>query len=239
MRCVTFALVGYIVLLAYLLGSIPFGLIVSKSQGFDIREHGSRNIGATNVWRVMGRKFGLITFIADVLKGLAAVLLAKWLAAHWEIHVALPHGNERVDFFPADYAGIAAAMGCILGHSFPVWLRFKGGKGVATSLGVIIGMMPLAALLAFAVWGVAFKISRYVSLASIVAAVALPVIVVGLMFFGPGQGWLEIHGWGNFYFSVTAALLVIRRHRENIKRLIAGTENRFGTPKPAEPNPES
>jgi glycerol-3-phosphate acyltransferase PlsY len=238
MRFVSFALVGYIVLLAYMLGSIPFGLIVSKSQGLDIREHGSRNIGATNVWRIMGRKFGLITFIADVLKGLAAVLVAKWLAARWAIHVPLPHGHERVEFFPADYAGIAAAMGCILGHSFPVWLKFKGGKGVATSLGVVFGMMPLAALLAFAVWGVAFKLSRYVSLASIVAAAALPVIVVGLMFFGP-EGWLVIQGWGNFYFSVAAALLVVRRHRENIKRLIAGTENRFGAPKPPESNPES
>jgi len=239
MRPVTISLIGSIVLLAYLLGSIPFGLIVSKTQGLDIREHGSRNIGATNVWRVMGRKFGLITFIADVLKGLAAVLLAKWLAARWEIHVPLPHGHERVEFFPADYAGIAAAMGCILGHSFPIWLRFKGGKGVATSLGVIFGMMPCAALLAFAVWGVVFKLSRYVSLASIAAAAALPVIVVGLMFFGPAQGWLAVRGWGNFFFSVAAALLVVRRHRENIKRLIAGTENRFGTPKPPEPNTES
>jgi glycerol-3-phosphate acyltransferase PlsY len=239
MRFVTFIVVGSIVFLAYLLGSIPFGLLVSKSQGLDIREHGSRNIGATNVWRVMGRKFGLVTFIADVLKGLIAVLLAKWLAAHWEIHVPLPHGHERVEFFPADYAGIAAAMGCVLGHSFPVWLRFKGGKGVATSLGVIFGMMPVAALLTFAVWGVVFQLSRYVSLASIVGAAALPVIVVGLMLFGPADGWLSIHGWGNFFFAVAAALLVVRRHRENIKRLIAGTENRFGAPKPPEPETES
>jgi len=239
MRFVTFIVVGSIVLLSYILGSIPFGLIVSKSQGLDIREHGSRNIGATNVWRVMGRKFGLVTFIADVLKGLIAVLLAKWLAAHWEIHVPLPHGHERVDFLDEDYAGIAAAMGCVLGHSFPVWLNFKGGKGVATSLGVIFGMMPVAALLTFAVWGVVFRLSRYVSLASIVGAAALPVIVVALMLFGPGKGWLGVHGWGNFFFAVAAALLVVRRHRENIKRLIAGTENRFGTAKPSEPNIES
>src|ERR1043165_4682698 len=111
MRAVTFTIVGSIVLLAYLLGSIPFGLIVSKSQGIDIREHGSRNIGATNVWRVMGRKFGLITFIADVLKGLVAVLIAKWLAVHWEIHIPKPHGQEAIDHLDADYAGIAAAMG--------------------------------------------------------------------------------------------------------------------------------
>jgi glycerol-3-phosphate acyltransferase PlsY len=219
-------LVAAIVAIAYVLGSIPFGLIVSKSQGLDIREHGSRNIGATNVWRVMGRKWGLITFAGDVGKGLAAVLVGKWLAARWAIHVPLPHGHERLEHLGADFAGIAAAMGCILGHNFPVWLRFKGGKGVATSLGVIFGMMPLAALIVFAIWGVVFKVSRYVSLASLLAAVALPVVVVALLFLG------GLHGWGNFYFAVAAALLVIRRHRENIARLVAGTESRFGA-KPA------
>ena len=218
--------VATIVILAYLLGSIPFGLIVAKTQGIDIREHGSKNIGATNVWRVLGKKFGLTTFIFDTLKGLAAVLVAQWIAAHWPIHVPLPHGHERIEFFPADYAGIAAAMGCILGHSFPVWLRFKGGKGVATSLGVIVGMMPLAALVTFAVWGAVFKVSRYVSLASIVAALALPVIVVAMLFLG----WL--HGWANFYFAVAAGGLVTALHRGTIQRLVAGTENRFGTPKP-------
>ncbi len=217
--------VAAIVLLAYLLGSIPFGLIISRSQGIDIRQHGSGNIGATNVWRVLGKKWGLLAFIGDVAKGLVAVLAAKWIAAKWAIHIPLPHGHERIEFFPQDFAGIAAAMGCILGHSFPVWLGFRGGKGVATSLGVIIGMMPLAALLAFGVWAITFKLSRYVALASIVAAMAFPVIVIGLMFTTGGNGW------GYFFFSVAAALLVIRRHRDNIKRLLAGTENRFGPPK--------
>ncbi len=224
--------VALIVLAAYLLGSIPFGLIVSKAQGLDIREHGSKNIGATNVWRVLGKKWGLMTFACDVGKGLAAVLFGKWLAVHWAIPVPLPHGHERIDHLAADFAGIAAAMGCILGHNFPVWLRFKGGKGVATTLGVIFGMMPLAALITFAIWGVIFKVSRYVSLASLLAAVALPIVVVGLLFLG------GLHGWGNFYFAVAAALLVIRRHRENIKRLLAGTESRFGAPKPETTAPE-
>ncbi len=216
-------LVATIVLAAYLLGSIPFGLIVSKSQGIDIREHGSKNIGATNVWRVMGKKWGLITFGCDVGKGVLAVLAGKWIAAHWAIHVPLPHGYERIDHLAGDYAGIAAAMGCILGHNFPIWLHFRGGKGVATSLGVIFGMMPLAAIIVLTIWAVIFKVSRYVSLASLIAAVALPVVVVGLLFFG------GLHGWGNFYFAVAAALLVIRRHRGNIARLVAGTEDRFGT----------
>jgi acyl phosphate:glycerol-3-phosphate acyltransferase len=227
--------IAVIVLIAYTLGSIPFGLLVSRSQGIDIRKHGSGNIGATNVWRVMGKKWGIITFAADVLKGLAAVLVAKWLAARWGIHVPLPHGHERIDHLPQDYAGIAAAMGCVLGHSFPVWLGFRGGKGVATSLGVIFGMMPVAAAIDFVLWGIVFQISGYVSLASIVAAAALPVIVVGLLV----AGWL--HGWGYFFFAVAAGLLVIRRHRDNIKRLVAGTEKSFRQPEPppssTPPNP--
>ena len=216
--------IATIVVLAYLLGSIPFGLIVGKSRGVDVREHGSRNIGATNVWRVLGKKFGLLTFACDLGKGWLAVFAAMWIAAHWPVHVALPHLHERIDFLDPAYAGISAALGCILGHNFPVWLRFKGGKGVATSLGVIFGMMPLAALIVFAIWGVVFKVSRYVSLASLVAAVALPVTVIVLMFTG------FIRGWPYFYFACAAALLVVRRHRENIKRLVAGTENRFGKP---------
>ena len=220
-------LVAAILLASYLLGSIPCGLLISQSQGLDIREHGSRNIGATNVWRVMGKKWGLLAFVGDTAKGWLAVLLGMWLAARWSVTLDLPHGH----ILPPDLAGITAALGCILGHTFPVWLRFKGGKGVATSLGVILGMMPLAALIDFAIWGVVFKVSRYVSLASIVAAVALPVAVIGLMFFGPAQGWGAVQGWGNFYFAVAAAALVIKRHTANLQRLRAGTELRVGAPK--------
>lgn len=212
-----------IVLLAYLLGSVPFGLIVARSQGIDIRQHGSGNIGATNVWRVVGKRSGLAVFIADMLKGVLAVVAAKWIATHWPIHVPLPHGHERIEFFDPGFAGITAALGCILGHNFPIWLRFKGGKGVATSLGVIFGMMPLAALLAFAVWGLAFKVTRYVSLASIIASIALPVIVIALLFLG------GLHGWAHFYFAVAAGLLVVVRHRSNLRRLVEGTEHRFGS----------
>jgi glycerol-3-phosphate acyltransferase PlsY len=218
--------VAAIVLVAYVLGSIPFGLIVAKSQGIDIRKHGSGNIGATNVWRVMGKKWGLITFAADMGKGLLAVLAAKWIAAHWSYTVTGPHGPGEPQHLAHDFAGIAAALGCILGHSFPIWLAFKGGKGVATSLGVIIGMMPFSAVVDFVLWGAVFWISGYVSLASIVAAVALPVIVVGLLMFG------LVHGWGNFFFAVAAGGLVVWRHRENIKRLVAGTENSFRKPPP-------
>ena len=213
----TALLIAIVVAAAYLLGSIPFGLIVSKSQGIDIREHGSKNIGATNVWRVMGKKFGLLTFVCDAAKGWLAVTLAMWLARHWAFTGPRP--------FDQGYAGIAGAMGCIIGHNFPVWLRFKGGKGVATSLGVIVGMMPLAAAIAFALWAVVFKITRYVSLASILAAMALPVIVAAMRFAGR-------YGDAYFYFATAAGLLVIVRHIGNMKRLIAGTESRFGAAKP-------
>ena len=225
--------VAAIFLASYLLGSIPSGLLISKSQGMDIREHGSKNIGATNVWRVMGRRFGIFAFVCDTAKGWLAVTLGVWIARHFSSTEHLLHGKTALHFLPADFAGITAALGCILGHNFPVWLRFKGGKGVATSLGVIIGMMPLAALIDFVIWGVVFKVSRYVSLASLVAAACLPVVVIALMFLG------GVRGWANFYFAVAAAALVIKRHTANIQRLRAGTELRFGTPKPtAQPETE-
>ena len=218
-------LVAFLVVLAYLLGSIPFGLIVARSQGVDLRAHGSGNIGATNVWRVMGKKWGLITFFADAIKGVIAVKLGMWIAGQWAIHVPLPHGHERIEFLDPGYAGIAAAVACILGHNFPVWLKFKGGKGVATSLGVIFGMMPVPALLVFGIWALVFKTSRYVSLASLIAAVCLPLVVIAFLFLG------GLRSWAHFYFSVAAAFMVVRRHQPNIKRLVAGTELRFGARK--------
>jgi glycerol-3-phosphate acyltransferase PlsY len=230
--------VALIVVVSYLLGSIPSGLLISKSQGIDIREHGSKNIGATNVWRTMGKKWGLLAFFCDTFKGWFAVTAGVYLAVHFGVTEHLPHDKIAVKHLPPDYAGITAALGCILGHNFPAWLRFKGGKGVATSLGVIIGMMPLVSLVIFAVWAVVLKLSRYVSLASLVAAFSLPVTVIALMFFGPAQGWAAVHGWGNFYFAVAAALLVFKRHTPNLKRLLAGVEPRFGEPQPA-PGPSA
>ncbi|MGV3531653.1 MAG: glycerol-3-phosphate acyltransferase, partial [Chthoniobacteraceae bacterium] len=123
-------IIALIVIQAYLLGSIPFGLLVARTQGMDIRQHGSGNIGATNVWRVLGKKYGLITFFCDAAKGWLAVVIGMKLAAMFAPGIA------RTPADTAAYAGIAAALGCIIGHSFPLWLGFKGGKGVATSLGV-------------------------------------------------------------------------------------------------------
>jgi glycerol-3-phosphate acyltransferase PlsY len=239
-------LVAAVVLLAYLLGSIPFGLIVARSQGVDLRAQGSGNIGATNVWRVMGRKWGLITFFADAAKGWLAVVLAMAIGRHWTLHESLPHGHER--FFAVDaehlgYVGIGAAVACILGHNYPVWLRFKGGKGVATSLGVIFGMTPLPGLIVFAIWALVFKTSRYVSLASLIAAVSLPLVTLAVMMLGPEDGWAAVNSWAYFYFSVAAGGMVVNRHRPNIARLVAGTELRAGAKKDEQeetsPAPES
>jgi glycerol-3-phosphate acyltransferase PlsY len=234
---VIWLVVAFIVVVSYLLGAIPSGLLISKSQGIDIREHGSRNIGATNVWRTMGKKWGLLAFFCDTFKGWLAVHVGVLIAATWIATVAGPHGKVTPHPLPPDYAGIAAALGCILGHNFPIWLGFKGGKGVATSLGVIIGMMPVVSLVIFGIWGLVLKVSRYVSLASLVAALCLPITVIALMMFGPREGWFSIHGWGYFLFSIGAMAMVFKRHVANIKRLLNGAELRFGDPKPTDEPP--
>jgi glycerol-3-phosphate acyltransferase PlsY len=199
---------------AYLLGSIPFGLLLGRLGGVDVREHGSGNIGATNVWRVLGPKWGGTTFLLDTAKGFVAVRLAENIAYH-----RVPHPVPE-DYLA--YAAVFAALACILGHTFPVWLKFKGGKGVATSLGVLLAVVPpMATGVVFLVWLVVFGISRYVSLASILAALSLPIAVGALQLLG------ELQGRVYMTFACAAAFLVVRRHRENIKRLFAGTESRF------------
>jgi acyl phosphate:glycerol-3-phosphate acyltransferase len=197
----------------YLLGSIPFGLIFGRLAGVDVRQHGSKNIGATNVWRVCGAKFGLPVFVLDAGKGVAAVLLAQWLAARF--------GGDP------QWAGIAGAMACVLGHSFPVWLKFKGGKGVATSLGVLLAMLPVESVAAFALWGVLLYLTRYVSVASIFASLSLGLFAAIAQWLGYGRGWPYVG------FAVVAGILVVVRHKANIQRLLAGTESRLGKKKEA------
>ena len=207
----TFAL---ILLPAYVLGSVPFGLIIGRLGGIDVRQHGSGNIGATNVWRVLGPKWGGATFLLDAGKGFLAVRLAENIA---RARVPQPVPEDYLA-----YAAVFSALACIVGHTFPVWLGFKGGKGVATSLGVLLAVMPpIATTVVLVVWGGVFALSRYVSLASIIAAIALP-ITVGLLI-----AFNAFHGRAYFAFACAAAFLVVRRHRENIKRLFAGTESRF------------
>ena len=188
---------------AFLLGSIPTGYLVARAKGVDIRQHGSGNIGATNVFRTLGKPLGVFVFMVDALKGFAVV----WLAGRF--------GGA------SDWVGIIAAVAVIAGHNYTPWLGFKGGKGIATSAGVLLALMPWAVLCIAIVWFVVFKVSRYVSLASISAATALPVAVAALWSAGCG-GNGPLLG-----FSVLISALAIWRHRTNIQRLRAGTESRF------------
>jgi acyl phosphate:glycerol-3-phosphate acyltransferase len=191
---------------AYLLGSIPFGFLISRALGIDIRTKGSGNIGATNVFRMVGKKWGLLCFLLDFLKGLVSawvlpmfLLTASDLGAH-------PH-------LPL----LAGAL-AILGHNFPVWLKFKGGKGIATSGGVIVAVAPWCMLSAAVIWVGCMLISRIVSLSSILAAVA--VITSAWIFYAHDPilaGILSALG-----------LIAIYRHRSNIQRLLKGEEHRFG-----------
>jgi len=199
-----------IAIVSYLLGSIPAGYLVGRMAGIDIRKVGSGNIGATNVTRVLGKRYGYPVFAVDFLKGLAAVILSILIAKH-----------TQPGWFSPDLFGITAAVSSVIGHSFPVWLRFKGGKGVATSAGALFGLMPLAALVGALIWFVTFKLTRYVSVASITAAVALPIIIFVMTSLN------QTHRKGLFYSSICLAAVVVLRHRSNLSRLAHGTEPRF------------
>jgi glycerol-3-phosphate acyltransferase PlsY len=196
--------------LGYLFGSFPAGYFAGRLAGLDVRTAGSGNIGATNVLRVLGKRWGYPVFVIDAFKGFAAVRLAYFLVSYWP--AAKPH---------ADYVAILAAIASIVGHTFPVWLRFKGGKGVATTAGVMIGLLPLAVPFVMILWLIVFYATGYVSLASIVAAISLPVFfeIFGRWTYGDTRPLL--------YFSILIMLLVLWRHRSNFSRLLNGTEQRF------------
>jgi len=190
-------------LAAYVIGATPFGYFAGKLKGIDIREHGSGNIGATNVLRTLGKGVGIPVFILDVLKGAVPVLLAQIL------------------FSESDITAVLAALGTILGHTFTFWLGFKGGKGVATSGGAILALVPLALLGGLVAWLAVFYSTRYVALASIVAAVAIPVVVAIQTLI-----WKSV-GYPLLVFSIVVGALVVWRHRSNITRLMDGTEHKF------------
>ena len=184
--------------LAYIIGSIPFGLLISKAKGVDIRKQGSGNIGATNVLRCLGKPLGITCFVFDALKGFLPAALFPMI------------GKLDPTF------GILFGTAAILGHNFPVFLKFKGGKGVATSAGVLLGVAPLAVVIGLIAWVVVFYASGYVSLGSIIAAL---VVVI--------TGWTA--GYGPVIATALTLLgaLTVWRHRENIKRLLSGTEHKF------------
>ncbi|MHC4623749.1 MAG: glycerol-3-phosphate 1-O-acyltransferase PlsY [Planctomycetota bacterium] len=199
---------------AYLLGSVPFGLIIAKAHGKDLRAIGSGNIGATNVSRALGRKWAYFCFLLDLLKGFVPTLLAVLL---------IPSPPSTTQLLLVLTVGVAA----ILGHIFPVYLKFKGGKGVATSLGVALGLWPfytLCALFAFALWAVVVLIWRYISLASIIASLAFPLALVLAIILVPD--WHLTQLWPLLIAAIAIPVMVILRHRENIKRLAAGTESK-------------
>lgn len=212
--------VGFIILIvaAYLLGSIPFGLLIARAHGIDLRKVGSGNIGATNVSRALGKKWAYVCFMLDLAKGLMPMLLAT----AWGLV------DETVS---VTQLGMWLAVGCasILGHVFPIYLGFKGGKGVATSLGVVLGLWPyytVSGLIAFATWVLALFIWRYVSLASILAAIMFPVALTLLIGLIPQWHYREL--WPLYVAAIGMPLLVIARHAENIKRLLEGSESKIG-----------
>lgn len=200
-------------LLAYFFGAIPFGYIAGKMNGVDLREHGSGNIGATNAVRVLGKKWGLPVFVLDFLKGFFPV----WLASRF-----FPEGaslDTRAILI------VLVGMSAVLGHTYTCWLKFKGGKGVATAAGVVVALVPGPAGLVILTWGLVFLGSRYVSLASVVASAVFPLLVlVQLGYFSAGKA--EAGSIPYVIFSFVIALLVVLKHIPNMKRLMAGTESR-------------
>jgi glycerol-3-phosphate acyltransferase PlsY len=192
----------FYVLTAFFLGSLPFGHWLALARGVDLREQGSGNTGATNVGRVLGKKWGIFVFVLDLGKGWIAVALAKSV------------GN-----LPESWS-VTVGVFAVLGHVFSPWLGFRGGKGVATSAGILIGLAPWVALGVALIWFLAFQMSRTVSVASLCAATAFPLFVFWLM---PEQ---KVFQW----ISIGMTVLVWFRHRDNLKRLFQGKENRFVKP---------
>lgn len=194
----------------YFFGSFPAGYFAGRLAGVDVRSRGSGNIGATNVLRVLGKRWGYPVFAIDVFKGFAAVRLAFFLVKYWP--VLQPN---------AEYFAILTAIMSVVGHMFPIWLRFKGGKGVATTAGALFGLMPWVVPCIFLLWFIVFETTRYVSLASIIAAISLP--IVAALF----ARWKFIDTWALVYFCILIMVLVLWRHRSNFSRLLKGTEQRF------------
>jgi glycerol-3-phosphate acyltransferase PlsY len=193
---------------AYLLGSIPTAVWIGLTYyGIDPREHGSKNAGATNTFRVLGKKPGILVLVIDIIKGAVAACVPYVL-----VEDVVFHRDELINL------QILAAIAAVFGHIFPVFARFKGGKGVATSLGVIIGIQPLAALICLSVFLIVFISFKYVSLGAISAALCFPFVVRFVLC--ETNLWLAV-------FSITLSLLVIIAHRKNIYRLLNGSENKM------------
>lgn len=218
-------------ILSFLLGSIPFGLFIAKAKGIDIRQHGSGNIGATNVFRVVGKKHGLSCLLLDALKGFVPVVIAisviqfEGMKNPMSLNALSAYAHD-FSMSTAQIFQVFTGLCAVLGHNYTPWAGFKGGKGIATSAGVFIALMPAAIVILIVIWLLVFFISRYVSLASIIAAAALPLVTLWGSWF---HGKIQNNTWNKplFVFTVILALLAIWKHRSNIVRLLNGTEHRF------------
>ncbi len=211
---------------AYLLGSIPFGLLIAKAHGKDLRSIGSGNIGATNVSRALGRKWAYICFVLDMLKGMVPMLATSILVSRYSI--LDEHRASGIEYQVMLWLWLATGCAAILGHIFPIYVKFRGGKGVATSFGVSLGLWPyytICASFAVAIWVVVVLVWRYVSLASICASISFPLVLILAIILRPG--WDLFSLWPLLVAATAIPLMVIIRHRENIKRLLAGTENKI------------
>lgn len=186
-----------LILISYLIGAVPIGYLVARAKGIDIRQRGSGNIGTTNVWRNLGPAAGILVLAGDVLKGVLAVLLGRYLA-----------GSD---------AQLLTALAALVGHSWSVFLGFQGGKIIATTLGVFLLLDPLAMLIGLGIWLAVVGVSRYISLGSITAAAALPVLMLVL-----GRSWTHL------LFALAVAAIAVYKHLPNIRRLLSGTESRIG-----------
>jgi glycerol-3-phosphate acyltransferase PlsY len=191
---------------AYLFGATPWGFIIGKMKGIDIRKHGSGNIGATNVTRTLGGGLGKLCFLLDTLKGFIPVFIASIMVKDSQV----------------DSAMIVATLATVLGHMFPVYLKFKGGKGISTTGGALLALAPGAFICSALIWVISFKTSRYVSLASIIAAATLPLNAWLLNLTGLTKTTMPL-----IIFLAILGLLAVGRHISNIKRLLNGTESRF------------
>jgi len=225
---------------AFFIGSIPFGLLIARARGIDIRQHGSGNIGATNVLRIVGRKYGITCLILDLLKGFIPVVIAinliriagrppgiplEFLAPY---ALELPAARQ----FTAQLVHVLTGLAAVLGHNYSPWVGFRGGKGIATSAGILLALMPAAVVILLLVFGIVFLFTRYVSLASVVAAVVLPAITHFEARFhkgADGRSLWEAETWNKplFFLTVVLAFLAVWKHRGNLRRIRTGTESRF------------
>lgn len=209
-------------LTAYLIGSLPFGFWIAKLKGIDIRDHGSGNIGATNVFRNLGARYGITVLILDIAKGLLPVLIgSSIILAESSNYLAKSNDEEALK----GLVYVTLAISTIIGHNYTFWLGFKGGKGIATSAGALIPFLPEVLLGSFIIWIVVFFTSRYVALASIFAALSLPILTYAL-----DHNYLfpDINSsWPVLLFGILAGLMALWRHKSNLQRIVKGEEDKF------------